>query len=79
VSIDALVKHVGQVLNRAHALFGQSDPGGGLAAGRSGATLAGAAELVRHSHHRMGGLSGALRATYTTFATDAGPGLGEGL
>jgi hypothetical protein len=76
VSIDALVEHVGQVLHRAHALFGQPGTGGGVAAGHSGAALAGAAELVRHSHHRMAGSSGVLPATYGTFATDAAPGLG---
>ncbi|WAJ48027.1 hypothetical protein OK015_28685 (plasmid) [Mycobacterium sp. Aquia_216] len=75
MSIDALVAHVGQVLNRAHALFGQPGTGGGVAAGHSGAALGGAAELVRHSHHRMSGLSGVLPATYSTFATDAAPGL----
>ena len=53
--------------------------GGGVAAGHSGSTLAGAAELVGHGHRRMAGLSGALPATYGTFATDAAPGLGEGL
>jgi cell wall-associated NlpC family hydrolase len=77
VSIDALVQHVGQVLSRAHALFGQPGIGGGVAAGHSGAALAGAAELVRHSHQRMSGLSGVLPATYTTFATDAAPALGR--
>jgi hypothetical protein len=77
VSIDALVQHVGQVLHRAHALFGQPGFGGGVAAGHSGAALGGAAELVRHSHHRMAGLSGVLPATYGTFATDAAPGLGR--
>ena len=77
MSIDALVKHVGKVLNRAHALFGQPGSGGGVAAGHSGSTLAGAAELVGHGHRRMAGLSGALPATYGTFATDAAPGLGR--
>ncbi|OBJ10872.1 hypothetical protein A5625_10400 [Mycobacterium sp. 1465703.0] len=67
---------MGQVLHRGHALFGQPGFGGGVAAGHSGSALAGAAELVRHSHHRMSGLSGALPATYHTFAADAGPGLG---
>lgn len=67
---------MGQVLHRGHALFGQPGFGGGAAAGHSGSALAGAAELVRHSHHRMSGLSGALPATYHTFAADAGPGLG---
>ena len=77
MSIDALVKHVGKVLNRAHALFGEPGTGGGVAAGHSGSTLAGAAELVGHGHRRMAGLSGALPATYGTFATDAVPGLGR--
>ncbi|MEE6140329.1 hypothetical protein SKC41_28930 [Mycobacterium sp. 050128] len=77
MSIDALVQHVGQVLNRGHALFGQPGTGGDVAAGRSDAALAGAAELVRHSQQRMSGLSGVLPATYTTFATDAAPGLGR--
>ncbi|WP_406813444.1 hypothetical protein [Mycobacterium sp. M23085] len=77
MSIDALVKQVDQVLDRAHALFGQPGPAAGLADRHSGVSLAGAAELVARAHQRMSGLSGVLPATYHTFAADAGAGLGS--
>jgi peptidoglycan DL-endopeptidase CwlO len=75
VSVGALVEHVGEVLGRGHALFGDPPSSGGTAATTSGAGLTAAGDLVRGGHQRISALSGALPAGYTTFATDAGPAL----
>ena len=70
MSVGALVAQVGEVLSRAHALFG--GPGsGGVAALDAGSGLAGAGDLVRTGRRKMTGLSGAMPADYTGFATDA--------
>jgi peptidoglycan DL-endopeptidase CwlO len=66
---------MGDVLGRAHALFGQPASSCGVAGLDAGSGLAAAGDLVRTGRRQMSGLSGALPATYTGFATDAGPAL----
>ena len=75
--MGALVRQVGEVLGRAHALFGQPGSSGGVAALDAGTSLASAGDLVRTRQRQMSGLSGALPASYTSFATDAGPALND--
>jgi peptidoglycan DL-endopeptidase CwlO len=72
VSVGALVQQVGEVLGRAHSLFGTPAVGEGLGASSG---LAGAGSLVRGGAAQMGGLSGVLPASYGIFADDAGPTL----
>jgi peptidoglycan DL-endopeptidase CwlO len=69
VSVGALVAQVGEVLGRAHALFGgpSCDGGAPLDAGRG---LAGAADGLRSTFRQMAGLAGALPVHYTGFAHD---------
>jgi hypothetical protein len=70
--VGALVAQVGEVLGRAHALFGTPAVGQRLSAG---AGLVGAGSLVRGGAAQMAGLSGVLPASYGMFADDAGPAL----
>ena len=70
--MGALVRQVGEVLGRAHSLFGTPAVGQGLGASSG---LAGAGALVRGGAAQMGGLSGVLPASYGIFAADAGPAL----
>ena len=70
--MGALVRQVGEVLSRAHSLFGTPAVGEGLGAGPG---LTGAGALVRGGAARMSGLSGAGPASYGIFAADAGPAL----
>jgi cell wall-associated NlpC family hydrolase len=72
VSVGALVRQVGEVLGRAHSLFGTPAVGEGLGASPG---LAGAGSLVRGGAAQMSGLSGVLPASYGVFAADAGPAL----
>jgi peptidoglycan DL-endopeptidase CwlO len=75
VSVGALVAHVGEVLGRGHALFGEPPASGGGAALDAGSSLAAGGDLVRSTQTQMSGLTGALKAKYSSFATDAGPAL----
>ena len=70
--MGALVQQVGEVLGRAHSLFGTPALGQGLGASSG---LAGAGGLVRGGAAQMSGLSGVLPASYGVFAADAGPSL----
>ena len=72
MSVGALVQQVGEVLGRAHSLFGTPALGQGLGASSG---LAGAGGLVRGGAAQMSGLSGVLPASYGVFAADAGPSL----
>ncbi|WP_241777324.1 C40 family peptidase [Mycobacterium intracellulare] len=63
----ALVEHVGQVLGRAHALFG-SGGAGDVVALDAGPGLSGATGAVRNGQRTMAGLTGVLPATYSRFA-----------
>ena len=67
--MGALVRHVGAVLGRAHALFG-GPSAGGVAAVDAGWGLVGAGDRLRRTRRQMAGLGGALPAHYTTFAHD---------
>jgi hypothetical protein len=78
VSVGALVQQVGEVLGRAHALFGDPPASGGVAALDAGSGLAAAGDLVRGGQQRMSGLSGVLPVKYGGFATDAGAALDGG-
>ena len=75
VSVGALVQRVGETLGRGHALFGDPSACGDAGAGQSATGLATAGAVVRGGQRRISGLSGALPAGYTRFATDAGPAL----
>nr|WP_225952682.1 C40 family peptidase [Mycobacterium sp. OAS707] len=70
-----MVAQVGDVLDRAHALFGDPTPEGRAATLDAGAGLATAGDLVRTGHARVGGLSGDLASRYRRFAAAAGPTL----
>ena len=72
MSVGALVAQVGEVLGRAHLLFGTPVVGQELAADSG---LVGAGSCVRGGAVRMGGSSGVLAASYEIFADDAGPTL----
>ena len=75
MSLGALVQRVGEVLGRAHLLFGDPPASGGVAALDAGSGLAAAGDLVRGAQARMTGLSGVLPVKYGGFATDAGAAL----
>jgi hypothetical protein len=69
------VQRVGEVLGRAHSLFGDPPASGQVAAVVAGAGLAAAGDLVRRGQVRMSGLSGVLQDNYGGFAADAGAAL----
>jgi hypothetical protein len=75
VSVGALVAHVGEVLGRGHALFGEPPASGGGAALDAGSVLTAGGNLLRNGQTQMSSQSGALAAKYGSFATDAGPAL----
>ena len=70
MSVGALVQQVGEVLGRAHSLFG-GPAAGGVSALDAGSDLATGGDLVRRGRRTMIGLSGALPANYSGFAADA--------
>jgi hypothetical protein len=67
-----LVGQVGEVLGRAHSLFGTPALGQRLG---GGSALAGAGSLARGGAAQTAGLSGALPASYAIFADDAASAL----
>jgi cell wall-associated NlpC family hydrolase len=75
VSVGALVQHVGALLGRAHALFGDPPQSGGSAASAAGWNLAAAGDLVRSGQGEISGLSGRFATNYGVFASDTGPAL----
>jgi hypothetical protein len=66
-----LVRHVGQVLGRGHALFGEAGSSGGVPPWDAGWGLAGAGDRLRRSRQQMAGLTGVLPVHYGGFAHDA--------
>jgi hypothetical protein len=68
--MGALVRQVGEVLGRAHALFGGPSCGG-VAALDAGWILAGAGDRLRSTRRQMTALTGTLPAHYGPFAHDA--------
>jgi hypothetical protein len=75
VSVGAVVQQVGEVLGRAHSLFGDPPSSGGSAAAGAGNKLSGAGDLVRDGQSRISGLSGQFATSYGVFAGGAGPAL----
>ncbi|WP_027332082.1 lytic transglycosylase [Mycolicibacterium tusciae] len=75
VSVGAVVQQVGEVLGRAHSLFGDPPASGQGPASGSVLKLSGAGELVRSGQAQMAPLSGQLATNYSTFAGGAGPAL----
>ena len=75
VSVGALVQYVGEVLGRAHSLFGDPPDSGGPAAVSAGNTLGAAGVVVRAAGRQVDGMSGAFPASYGNFAGRAGPAL----
>ena len=66
---------VGEVLGRAHSLFGDPPASGQGPAAGSVMKLSGAGDLVRSGQAQMAPLSGQLATNYSTFAGGAGPAL----
>lgn len=75
VSVGAVVAQVGEVLGRAHSLFGDPPASGQGPAAGSVMKLSGAGEMVRSGQAQMAPLSGQLATNYATFAGGAGPAL----
>jgi hypothetical protein len=73
VSVGAIVRYVGQVLGRAHSLFGDPPASGGPATMTAGATLGGAGPLVRRAGGQVDAMSGLLPASYGDFAGRTAP------
>jgi peptidoglycan DL-endopeptidase CwlO len=72
VSIDAVVSQVGELLTRAHTLFGDPPASGGPAAAGAGAHLAGAGRQVHTGRQQMTGVSGRLAGSHGLFTRAAG-------
>jgi peptidoglycan DL-endopeptidase CwlO len=72
VSIDAVVRQVGELLTRAHTLFGDPPTSGGPAAAGAGAHLAGAGRHAHTGRRQMAGASGRLAGGHGLFAGAAG-------
>ena len=75
VSVGALVQQVGEVLGRAHSLFGDPPASGGAGGVGCRFGFGGRGGSVRGGQRQMSGLSGALPVKYGGFATDAGVAL----
>jgi hypothetical protein len=70
-----LVQYVGEVLGRAHSLFGDPPESGGAAAGSAGNALGGAGQLVRGGQQRVSALSGDFVSAYSGLTGMAAPAL----
>jgi cell wall-associated NlpC family hydrolase len=66
--VGALVRHIAEVLSRAHSLFGGPSSGSGAARDWD---LVGAGDRLRSTRREMTGLAGALPAHYGRFCDDA--------
>jgi hypothetical protein len=75
VSLGAVVQYVGEVLGRAHSLFGDPADSGGGAASSAGGGLGGAGAVVRSNEAQVSGLSGDFVSAYSGFTGKAAPGL----
>ncbi|MFB1298580.1 C40 family peptidase [Mycobacterium sp. pW049] len=75
MSVGAVVAAVGEVLGRAHSLFGDPPASGHGPAAGSVSKLSSAGDLVRSGQAQMAPLSGQLATNYWTFAGGAGPAL----
>jgi peptidoglycan DL-endopeptidase CwlO len=75
VSVGAVVERVGEVLGRAHALFGDPAESGRSSAARAGTQLADAGESVHGAQRRIEPLSGDFATGYGAFAGRTGSAL----
>ena len=75
VSVGPLVRYVGEVLRRSHALFGESTDAAGTAATATGARLNDAARPLIAGQRRFASLSGDFATGYDRFTRRAGPAL----
>jgi cell wall-associated NlpC family hydrolase len=75
VSIDAVVQEVGEVLGRAHSLFGDPPSSGGSAARGAGSALVDAGGVVRGGRAQISALSGEFSTGYGVFGDRAAPSL----
>ena len=73
--MGALVQYVGEVLGRAHSLFGDPPDSGGPTAVSAGNTLGAAGVVLRAAGRQVDGMSGAFPASYGSFAGRGGPAL----
>jgi hypothetical protein len=73
--VGAFVHYVGEVLGRAHSLFGDPPESGGSAAAGASNTVGGAGNVVRTAGGTVDALSGGFAASYGDFAGRAGPAL----
>ena len=71
MSIGAVVQQVGEVLGRAHSLFGDPLTSGGSAARGAGFALTGASDVVRGGLAQISGLSGEFSTGYGAFGDRA--------
>jgi cell wall-associated NlpC family hydrolase len=70
-----MVRYVGEVLGRAHLLFGDPPDSAGPAAATAGTDLGWAGDLVRGARQRAAPMSGDLAGTYSGFTGAAAPAL----
>jgi cell wall-associated NlpC family hydrolase len=75
VSIGAVVQQAGEVLGRAHSLFGDPPTSGRPAARSAGSALTGAGTVLRGGLAQISGLSGEFSTGYAAFGARAAPGL----
>ncbi len=75
MSIGAVVQQVGEVLSRAHSLFGDPMTSGGSAARSAGSALTGAGAVLRGGLAQISGLSGEFFTGYAAFAGRRAPSL----
>ncbi|MDT5016567.1 MAG: hypothetical protein QOD39_2727, partial [Mycobacterium sp.] len=71
MTLEAFVEHVGEVMRRAHSLFGAPPKSGRSVALASGLELARAGDLVSGGMAQTSGQSGVFAADYTTFGNQA--------
>jgi cell wall-associated NlpC family hydrolase len=75
MTLDAFVEHVGEVLGRAHSLFGEPPKSGRSVALASGRELAAAGNLVSGGIAQTSHQSGVFASDYRTFGDDSAGGL----
>ena len=75
MSVGPLVRYVGEVLRRSHALFGEPTDAAGTAATATGARLNDAARPLIAGQRRFASLSGDFATGYDRFTRRAGPAL----
>src|SRR3954471_22206861 len=71
MTLEAFVEHVGEVMRRAHSLFGAPPKSGRSVALASGLELSHAGDLISGGIAQTSGQSGVFAADYTTFGNQA--------